>query len=70
MIFVVDTDEQRLDRVAKALYGSEQGGTVELLLAANPGLAWFGPYLPRGTTITAPDRPEPKPNPAYTRPWE
>lgn len=70
MIDVIAVDEERLDRVAKRLYGTERGGTVELLLAANPGLAEIGPLLPRGTRIVVPQRPATKPNTAYTRPWE
>ena len=45
----------RLDRVAKAIYGTELTGTVEALLDANPGLAALGPFLPAGTMLTVPD---------------
>lgn len=67
--YVVDEEFERLDRIAQTLYGSERGGTVEMLLDANPGLAALGPELPRGTVITVPDRPEPKTT-ATTRPWD
>lgn len=35
-------------------YGSQQGQVVEQLLAANPGLADYGPQLPAGVIITLP----------------
>ncbi len=67
-------DEERLDRAARRLYGSERSGSVERLLAGNPGLAALaiagGGYLPRGTLITVLPRPQPAPNPAFTRAWE
>lgn len=69
MSYVVEVDEQRLDRVAEAIYGTETGGTVEALLAANPGLAALGLFLPRRTIVQVPARPVPPPNPAYLRVW-
>lgn len=63
-------DDERIDRIAARIYGTERGGTVELLLDANPGLAALGPFIPRGTVIEVPQKPAPPPNPAYQRPWE
>lgn len=70
MNVIVTADEERIDRIAKALYGTEQGGTVEALLKANPGLAERGPMIPRDVRIAVPPRPVPKPDPALVRPWE
>lgn len=74
MIYVVEgeagEDTERLDRIARKLYGSEQGGTVEFLLGANPGLATLGPFVPRGTKIIVPARPAPAPSAAFTRVWD
>lgn len=50
----VRVNGERIDRLAKRLYGSEQGGTVEALLSANPGLAQDGPELPAGRPIEVP----------------
>ena len=68
-VYEVQEETERLDRIAKALYGSEQGGTIEALLNANPGLAALGPLIPRGTRIGVPERPAP-PEPSLTRPWD
>ena len=68
--YTVEQDEERIDRIAKAIYGSERGGTVELLWAANRGLAAKGAFIPRGTVIQVPAKPLPPPNPAFQRPWE
>lgn len=70
MIYTVTADEERIDRIAKAIYGTEQGGTVEALLAANPGLAALCPLIPRNTKITVPAKAPPAPSAAYPRPWE
>ena len=67
--YIVEEETERLDRIAKALYGSERGGTIEALLNANPGLAALGPLIPRGTRIDVPERPAP-PEPSLTRPWD
>jgi phage tail protein X len=42
------------DEIAFKHYGTTGGGVVELLLAANPGLADYGPVLPAGLVITLP----------------
>lgn len=69
-VFVV-RDEERLDRLAKAMLGSERGGGLEAVLEANPGLGAGGPFAPFGTrltvpaTVVAPDAPK-----GPQRPWE
>ena len=67
-------DWERIDRLAKRLFGSEQGGTVKALLQANPGLAALAArhsgFLPRGTEVAVPVAPAPSVNPALTRPWD
>ena len=67
-------DWERIDSLAKRLYGTEQRGTVELLLAANPGLAALAKqrsgYLPRGTVILVPAAPVSSTNSSLKRPWQ
>lgn len=46
---------ERIDRLAKRLYGDEKTGGVEALLDANPGLAEYGGELPGGFTLNVPD---------------
>jgi phage tail protein X len=41
--------------VAWKHYGTLKGQITEQVLAANPGLADYGPILPAGVTITLPD---------------
>ena len=60
---------ERLDRLAKRLYGTEQGGTVEALLDANPGLAALSPFVPGGTTLMVPEVDTTPPD-DLLRPWE
>ena len=36
--YVVTEDEERIDRIARSIYGEEGNGAVELLLQANPGI--------------------------------
>lgn len=45
-----------LDAIAWRVYGRTHG-VVERLLAANPGLADWGPLLPLGTLVQLPDLP-------------
>lgn len=68
--YTVSEDVERLDRIARTLFGSERGGTVEALLAANPGLAGLGFLLLRGTVVVVPVLPERRVDPALVRPWE
>ena len=44
----------RLDRICKEYYGTERNGTVEAVLAANPGLSTLGPLLPLDTLVKLP----------------
>lgn len=48
-------DGDMLDHLCWRHYGQEWD-TVEIVLAANPGLAALGPVLPAGVTITLPYR--------------
>ncbi|HEY8136278.1 MAG TPA: tail protein X [Methylocystis sp.] len=50
-----------LDAIAYRYYGSEHGGTTEVILAANPGLCERDPILPENVTIVLPDLPAPAP---------
>lgn len=52
-------EELRLDILTRDLLGSEGGGNVEALLAANPGLAAGGAFVPAGTRLVVPDVPRP-----------
>lgn len=47
------------DSIAWAIYGRQDGGLVERLLDANPGLADLGPLLPPGLQVVIPDAPDP-----------
>jgi len=49
-------DGDMLDRICQLYYGHTDG-TVELVLAANKGLALKGPLLPAGLVIDLPDAP-------------
>jgi phage tail protein X len=50
----VTSQNDRLDRICKDQYGSEQGGTVEAVLNANPFLAKYGSLYAAGISITLP----------------
>ena len=56
---VVGRGGDRIDRIARKVYGSERDGAVERLLDANPGLAAAAPdgWLAEGTAILAPPVP-------------
>lgn len=47
-------DGQTVDEIAWGAYGTLDGGIVEQIYAANPGLADQGPILAYGPTITLP----------------
>jgi phage tail protein X len=49
---------EMVDEICHSYYGRTQQ-TVEVVLAANPGLSDMGPVLPEGLTIALPDIPEP-----------
>ncbi len=66
--YTVGKRPARIDRIAKALYGSEQGGTVELLWSVNPGLAEQGAFIASGTVIAVPNPPATKTN-GVQLPW-
>jgi phage tail protein X len=51
----VTKDGDVADAIAWNYYGTRDGLVVENLLAANPGLADYGPILPAGVTVTLPD---------------
>lgn len=67
--YTVGPRPERIDRIAKRIYGTEQGGSVELLWTANPGLAAQGPFVAPRTVIQVPDRPAAK-SAAVQLPWE
>lgn len=48
------SDGDMADEIAFRHYGTTSSGVVEQLLAANPGLADYGPVLPAGLVITLP----------------
>lgn len=74
MKLVIEQDFERVDRLARRLYGNERGGALERLLAANPGLAALAAgnagSLPRGTVVVVPAPAPTAPDPAYVRPWQ
>lgn len=45
-----------VDEIAWTYYGTTDAGQTEAILAANPGLADYGPVLPSGVVITLPDQ--------------
>ncbi len=48
-------DGDTVDAIAWRVYGSTSNQVVESVLAANAGLADYGPILPAGVTITLPE---------------
>lgn len=68
-LYTVRRDGERLDKIARAELGTERGGTVESLLALNPGLAALDPILPMGTVIRLPARPPETPRKRVVRIW-
>ncbi|MEZ5782051.1 MAG: tail protein X [Rhizobiaceae bacterium] len=61
---------ERLDRIARKIYGTEKNGTVEGLLTANPGLAALGTIIAPGTVIRTPAKLAVKPATTYQLAWE
>ena len=51
----VTAQNDRLDRICRDYYGSERGGNVEAVLAANLNLADLGPIYAAGVEIVLPD---------------
>lgn len=60
---VVKTERTTLDLLLFRRFKREAPGLVEAVLAANPGLAAMGPYLPVGTSVVV-TPPEPETAPA------
>ncbi len=52
---VTALDGERLDRIARTIFGNEGAGAVEALYAANPSLARMGDPVPAGTLIRIPE---------------
>lgn len=51
----VTKDGDSVDAIAWRFYGSTTGRVVESVLAANRGLAEYGPTLPAGVRIALPE---------------
>jgi len=60
---------ERVDQLAKRIYGREANGLVEALLSANPGLAATAQLIPAGTRVRAPALPDETQSPNI-RPWD
>ncbi len=72
MIVTVNFGGERLDRIAKRTMQTEGRGTVEAILAANPGLAaaLTGLVVAAGTKIRIPDDFKPADAGDVTLAWE
>lgn len=68
--YIVTFGGERIDRIARAIYGTELGGTVEALLDANPGLAAHGPIVPEGVVISVPETVVTAPAAGHVLAWE
>lgn len=68
--YVVKFGGERIDRIARAIYGTERGGTVEALLDANAGLAAHGVIVPEGTVIAVPAEVAAATDAGYVLAWE
>lgn len=68
--YVVGYGGERLDRIARKVYGTEKGGTVEVLLDANPGLSMCWPVVPEGRVIKVPVQVSTTPSNEYQLAWE
>lgn len=67
--YTVPFGGERLDRIAKRLYGSEQRGAVEVLLGANQGLGAYIGLVPENTVIAVPEF-EAQDATNIIRPWD
>lgn len=56
----ITRDGDTVDFIAWKYYGSTSNQVVETVLAANRGLADYGPILPAGVVITLPEIEAPK----------
>lgn len=54
MTTYLTSDGDMVDEIAFKHYGTTDGGVVEQLLVANPGLSSAGTLLPSGIIITLP----------------
>lgn len=73
MTYIVRLGGERLDRIARKLMQTENQGTVEAILEANPGLAGMmtAGIVPAGTVIRLPAAFSPKaPAKPFTLAWE
>lgn len=52
-------DGDVVDQIAWRQYGAVDADILRLVLAANPGIADYGPMLPAGVAVVLPDIPEP-----------
>ena len=66
----VNQPSERIDRLARRIYGTERGGTVEALLVANPGLVDLCPIIPGGTVIAHIPDVDLSPADPIVKPWE
>lgn len=64
------TRDTRLDILVARLLGSASGGTVEAVLAANPGLAAHGAVVPAGTVLLVPEVSVATATQTFPRVWE
>lgn len=71
MIYVVAFGGERLDKIAKKVMQTEQRGTVEAILSANPGLAnsMTGNLVAAGTKLAIPEDFAPLDAASYTLAW-
>lgn len=71
--YTITADAERIDRIARDLYGSERGGTVEALLESNRRLSGDlkdpAGQVMFGTIISVPAAPEVD-DETPVRPWE
>jgi hypothetical protein len=71
--YTVTEDAERIDRIARDLYGSERGGSAEALINANRRLSGTmknpSGDVAFGTILSVPEAPE-APDETPVRPWE
>lgn len=71
-VYTVPYGGLRLDKIANRLFQTERNGSVEALLASNPGLASIivDGIVPAGTAIKTPKQFTPKINLRPVVPWK
>lgn len=69
---IVKYGGERIERIARALLGTELDGAVEALLAANPGLgaAEVNGVIPEGFEVVAPVDWSPAASTQYVLAWK